>query len=387
MFLWDDDAYPKAAGWWKPYVDSPEPHLAYQFLDFSTGRKLGDIGEVHRDAHHVAYTGQRGVMLYYHRSAIEKVGGFDLIYERGMYEHSDLALRIHNAGLTSWAFADVANSADLIHSLDEHRAISRSVPLAEREAAQERNVEIHNARWAEGYSGYAEYRTKRNVVVTTLLTSEPDPQRGRKWPADPGALEAWSKSISGAQAIVLADELETAPQGAELVKVDAVKANVYFRRWLHVYQYLRDNPDIDKVWVTDGSDVEMLHEPWGQMQPRVIYTGSEPKTYSDPWCRKNHPEQLFQEFIAEHERDMLLNAGLLGGSREDVMEFAHRIVNIFYGIRSLQFWRRETQESVGDMMAFGLVAHRYFADRLSTGPGVHTLFKAEERTSAWWKHK
>lgn len=58
-------------------------------------------------------------MLYYHRSAIEKVGGFDTVYGRGMYERPDLALRIHNAGLTTWAFADVVGSEKLIYSLDE----------------------------------------------------------------------------------------------------------------------------------------------------------------------------------------------------------------------------------------------------------------------------
>lgn len=99
LFLWDDDTWPIADGWWLPYIESPEPHLAYQFLDLAGARKLHDIAELYRDDKHVAYTGQRGVMLYYHRSAIELVGGFDPIYGRGMYEHSDLALRIHNAGL------------------------------------------------------------------------------------------------------------------------------------------------------------------------------------------------------------------------------------------------------------------------------------------------
>ena len=99
LFLWDDDAWPVADGWWLPYIDSPEPHLAYQFLDLAGARKLNDIAVLYRDDKHVAYTGQRGVMLYYHRSVIERVGGFDPIYGRGMYEHSDLALRIHNAGL------------------------------------------------------------------------------------------------------------------------------------------------------------------------------------------------------------------------------------------------------------------------------------------------
>ncbi|CCJ81621.1 FIG00553244: hypothetical protein [Cronobacter dublinensis 1210] len=102
LFLWDDDAWPIADGWHLPYIESPEPHLAYQFLDLAGPRKLNDLSILYRDDNHIAYTGQRGVMLYYHRSAIEKVGGFDPIYGRGMYEHSDLALRIHNAGLTTW---------------------------------------------------------------------------------------------------------------------------------------------------------------------------------------------------------------------------------------------------------------------------------------------
>lgn len=119
LFLWDDDAWPIADNWHIPYIESPEPHLAYQFKDLAGPRKLNDMAELYRDNTHVAYTGQRGVMLYYHRSAIEKVGGFDPIYGRGMYEHPDLALRIHNAGLTTWAFADVVGSEKLIYSLDE----------------------------------------------------------------------------------------------------------------------------------------------------------------------------------------------------------------------------------------------------------------------------
>lgn len=101
LFLWDDDAWPVADNWHLPYIESPESHLAYQFLDLAGPRKINDMTVLHQDDKHIAYTGQRGVMLYYHRSAIEKVGGFDPVYGRGMYEHPDLALRIYNAGLTS----------------------------------------------------------------------------------------------------------------------------------------------------------------------------------------------------------------------------------------------------------------------------------------------
>lgn len=389
LFLWDDDAYAIAGGWERPYIESSEPHLAYQFQDFATGQKLNDIAVLYRDDKHVAYTGQRGVMLYYHRSAIEKVGGFDPIYQRGMYEHSDLAMRIHNAGLTSWAFADVVGSSEMIYSLDEQQAVERSVPKPDREAQVKRNVTIHNERRNSGYTGYAEFRQQRNVVITSLLTSQPDPQRGSKMTASPDMLAKWSASLRCCGHIVLADELDTAPPDAELCRVPDVKMNVYFRRWLHIWQHLRDHPEYNFVWCTDGTDVEMLREPWEEMEQGRIYVGSEPKTYADAWAKQNHPEAIYQSFLADHQHDVMLNAGLLGGSRADVMAIAHGIVRLYYQIESLRFWQKEkAAAAVGDMIAFGIVAYRY-ADRLVTGPRVHTVFRTNGTGSefAFWRHK
>lgn len=389
LFLWDDDAWPIADGWERPYIESPEPHLAYQFLDLSGPKKLNDLAVLYRDERHIAYTGQRGVMLYYHRSAIETVGGFDPIYQRGMYEHSDLALRINNAGLTTWAFADVAGSEKLIYSLDEHEAVQRSVSQSNREEQVKRNVRIHNDRRDAGYSGFADYRPKRNLVITTLLTIQSDPQRGNKLVASPDLLAKWSASVKGADAVVLVDELEVAPVGAVLHRVPDVPMNVYFRRWLHMWQYLRDHPEYQQVWCTDGTDVEMLHQPWLEMEQGKIYVGSEPKTYADKWAADNHPEQPYQQFIGEHCNDVMLNAGLLGGSRADVMAIAHGIIRLHYQIESRRFWKTEKPSAaVGDMIAFGIVAHR-FKERLVTGPRVNTVFKTNGigKECAWWQHK
>ncbi|HCT3928010.1 TPA: glycosyltransferase family 2 protein [Citrobacter koseri] len=389
LFLWDDDAWPIADGWHLPYIESPEPHLAYQFLDLAGPRKLNDLAVLYSDDKHVAYTGQRGVMLYYHRSAIERVGGFDWIYGRGMYEHSDLALRIHNAGLTTWAYADVTGSDKLIHSLDEHEAVDRSVPTADRKALVERNVKIHNERRDTGFTGYVEYRQQRDVVITTLLTSQPDPQRGTKMTASPDMLTTWVKSIRGADAVVLADQLTSAPDGAQLVTVPDVAMNVYFRRWLHIWQHLRDHPEYRFVWCTDGTDVEMLCAPWEEMEAGKLYVGSEPKTYADLWAKQNHPERIYQEFIEQHRNDVMLNAGLLGGTRADVMAFAHSIIRLYYRLESYRFWKKEQAgAAVGDMLAFGIVA-KSFGDRIVTGPRIHTVFKSEGigKEYAWWRHK
>ncbi|HEJ6909076.1 TPA: glycosyltransferase family 2 protein [Serratia marcescens] len=389
LFLWDDDAWPIADGWHNPYIASPEPHLAYQFLDLAGPRKLQDLSVLHADDEHVAYTGQRGVMLYYHRSAIEQVGGFDPVYGRGMYEHSDLALRIHNAGLTTWAYADVVGSASLIHSLDEHEAVERSVPKPDRLALVERNVKVHNDRRDAGFTGYVEYRQRRDVVITTLLTTQIDPQRGTKIAASSDMLARWAASLQQCRRIALVDELQDAPQDVELYRVPDVKMNVYFRRWLHIWQHLRDHPEYRFVWCTDGTDVEMLRAPWAEMEPGKVYVGSEPKTYADVWASDKHPERIYQDFLSMHRNDVMLNAGLLGGQREDVMSFVHAIVRLFYRIESYRFWKMEkVSAAVGDMIAFGIVA-KTFGDRVITGPRVHTVFRTDGigREYAWWKHK
>ena len=60
LFLWEDDAWPIADNWHLPYIESPEPHLAYQFLDLAGRNKLNDMAELYRDDKHIAYSGQCG---------------------------------------------------------------------------------------------------------------------------------------------------------------------------------------------------------------------------------------------------------------------------------------------------------------------------------------
>lgn len=388
LFLWDDDAYPIAENWHIPYINSPELHLSYQFLDLAGENKLNDIAILYKDNKHIAYTGQRGVMLYYHRSVIEKIGGFDPVYGRGMYEHADLAMRIYHAGLTTWAYADIAGSDKLIYSLDEHEKVMRSVPRVERELLVHSNIGTYNLRREEGYTAYVDYRTPKDIVITTLLTSQPDPQRGKKIDADARLLIDWAKSVKG-QGVVLADELVDVSKGIDLVRVNDIKMNVYFRRWFHIYQYLRDHPEFRFVWCTDGTDVVMLRSPFDEMEHDKVYVGSEAKTYHDVWMINHHPEKIYQDFINDHKNDIMLNAGLLGGTRENVMLFAHKILQIYYKVESYRFWQKEgDQRAVGDMVAFGMVA-KSFGNKIVTGAKVHTVFKTEGfgKEYAWWQHK
>lgn len=386
LALWDDDAWPISSDWWKPYADSPEAHMAYQFLDLSGARKLNDITVQYQDDRHIAYTGQRGVMLWYRRDAIEQVGGFDPIYGRGMYEHSDLASRIHAAGLTSLRYMDVTGSDKLIYSLDEHEAVERSVPRADRQALVKRNAEIHNRRMDTGdYPAFVPYRGPRNVVLTCLYGRDQDPQRkGQTMTlADVGTL---AKSVKGASLLVTTDLDGTIP-GATIRRSELSGVNVFFKRWLDAYQYLRDRPDIQWAAVVDATDVEMLHEPWADLEPGILYVGSEPTITANTWMRQKHPDPAVQAFIDEHPHDQLLNAGVVIGDRETVMRFAHKVASHYFNRQRNRFYKRDTAgPDLGDMGAFNLIARRDFT--LSYGPRVTTVFRSEERNGwSWWRHK
>lgn len=212
-----------------------------------------------------------------------------------------------------------------------------------------------------------------NAVVTTLLCSAPDPQRGERWQSDGTLLDTLAGSITGADLTVLADSIVyPLPHCRELRHVPA-GANPYHHRWTVLADWLA-TCEAEWVWCVDATDVEMLHEPWGHMEPGVIYCGSEEgETWSCPWMVEHHPS--IRDVAADQP---LMNAGLLGGDVDTVRDFVE-------GLRAmLMLWPGD----VTDMAAFNRAAS-FTSKRVVTGPQVHTRFRAEERThpTAWFRHK
>src|SRR5690606_41012218 len=116
---------------------------------------------------------------------------------------------------------------------------------------------------------------------------------------------------------------------AQFVEVET-SINPYFQRHLSIFQYLRDNPDIGFVWCVDGTDVEMLQDPFPHMEKGILYLGTEPTTLRDDWMLKNHPDSKIQTFFRANPDLQLLNAGLLGGDRETVMSLLQAITKEFF---------------------------------------------------------
>ncbi|MEO3781268.1 galactosyltransferase-related protein [Micromonospora sp. B11E3] len=390
LFLFDDDCWPVADGWERPYIDSPEPHLMYIFTDTPRGR-LTDSTEIYRDAQLRAYTHPRGCMLYLERRVLDRVGGYDTRYGRWGYEHVDLSNRIYNAGLTSFRFADVVGSGELIFSCDERTKVGSSVSDIERFHLV-RNLKTRSE---ASYTSteYREFRTvpvgaaaAQNVVLTTYLTAQPDAQRGITWTPNYDDLAELRRSVErhGRRLVVLHDCLDE-PDTDLVTHVRVAPggeiSSPYFHRWLCWWRYLREHPEIDQVWCVDGTDVEMLRDPFPEMDDR-LYVGDEPAPLCIPWMVYQHggSAKLLQ-FLSDNRGIPLLNCGLTGGRRETVLEFCRDMFD---------FCVTNAREAGPlDMGPFNYVARTWYAGMIVHGRQVSTEFRKEDRTSteSWWRHK
>lgn len=393
LFLFDDDCWPTVDDWWQPYADSPEPHLMYIFGDLKKGALLRDIHQLHADDQHIAWSGPRGCMLYAHRTAVEAVGGMDPIFNPWGYEHGDWSNRIHHAGLTTWRYADITGSDQLLHSMDEWGEVQRTLHTTDRERLAREHVRIHHHRRDTWHQSYVEYRQPdQDVVVTTLFTggTTTKPARDRTtYRADLKLLKPLADSVKHGRMIVFHDQL-TDPKlvtgngrRVEFIPRPSPKINFFLYRHQIVWSWLRDHPEVRRIWAVDGTDVTMLRDPFTNLHPGKIHLGWEPKTLTDPWMLDRHKEPRVHQFMINNPDRQLLNAGLIGGDRGTMLEFLHGLYSYWYDVEATG-----AVHDQGDMGQLQRLAYQRFADRLVTGSQVATVFKQfQPNDFSWWMHK
>lgn len=388
LFLLDDDCYPICDGWYLPYVESPEPHLMWAF-DKPEGVTKPQLEVLYRDDQHVAYHATRGCALYFHRTAIEKVGGMRPEFGLGNWEHVNLSDRIHAAGLSTWRYADVIDSDQLLYSMDQHGEVKSTITAEARRYSEGPGLELR----MEGRhdSSYVEYRDLDDVVITTMLSSKVDPQRGKIMPSDAKTIKALHDSLGRRKFVVLASEnlkdVNVLPN-ADIVPVTH-HINAYFERWLQIYRWLRNHPEVGRVWAVDATDVTMNRDPFPEMEDGRFYFGWEPDTLRNEWLLKNHPDADLQKFMKGNPNFPLLNMGVVGGSRETIMEFAQKLTKLYFDdeIDFIMGWQT-SRLGVGDMAAGNYVARTFFGDIIDTGPHVTQVFKSNIGSAhPWWLHK
>lgn len=132
IFLFDSDIYPEVYGWEKPYINSGLNHLCFTFSHFKNGRQNGNRTLIKTDNGISQYLTACGCMLYVRDICLRTIGGFDTEFHGYSYEHADFSRRIFNAGLTPHPYMDVANSLELLHSMDYYGEVESSVSPEDR---------------------------------------------------------------------------------------------------------------------------------------------------------------------------------------------------------------------------------------------------------------
>ena len=391
IFLFDDDCYPRRKGWEKPYIASPEPHLMYLFQHLRN-QKLHDAKFVYEDSRHFALSHPRGCMLYFHRSVLDIAGGMDTRYAKWGNEHGDLSNRIYNLGLTSFRYMDVVGSSALMYSGDEEQAVETTVKGTLRHRYLVRTKERYQkSLTSTAYFPYKKgakrklpkVKATKAVVVCSFFNGYTDTQRGKTWAADYKMLDALRLSVNGhKRKLAITHNCFKGKKDSELVEHVYMPqgASPYFQRWLAVWQYLRANPDIKQVFAVDSTDVEMLHDPFKKMQPGVLYVGDEKQILGCQWMRKTVRHKDLSEFIAVHYRYTLLNCGVIGGSREDVMKLCRMMYDLLF---------TKYPNEITEMPVFNYILNeKWSGSEVSFGRHVTTVFKKNERdVPAWFKHK
>lgn len=376
LFLFDDDTWPKCEDWYKPYIESPEPHLQYIFQNWSDGRPVGDCKVVDQDDKHVAYSHSRGCMLYFTREVIDRVGGYDPVFGRGMEEHLELSDRIFHAGLATWRYADVKGSSDLIYSSDENMKAHTSLTSSDR-IKRDDNNKVRAYRNIVDFKDFVPYYS-RPVVLASILTSQKDPQRGTKWQPDAGLAKGLTSSSAYPVVLFSDEKLRNVSSDVEVIQTVITKSLPNTKRWRLYYKYLRQHPRLTEVWCVDSTDVDMLNQP--VIEPGKIYIGWEPRLTNSDWMMKVHTSERVRSMLRQGRQ--LLNCGIIGGDYRTVLSFVHDM------IIELDKESNESGDSLHDMGACNVVAYEKYADKLVTGTKVATVFKMEEKKGAsWWKHK
>ena len=229
------------------------------------------------------------------------------------------------------------------------------------------------------------------VVVTVLMTRKPDPQRGV--PISDGYLDyirPWWTTVNkvGLNGVILHDGLPPhviAEATTDRVSFHQCENGAYpilHQRHFAVRDYLRQL-SAEYVLVTDVSDVAFKKNPFEMLASHGdsvrLFIGSETRTIGRSKCLTSELQQQFGErMFAERP---VVNPGILGGRREEVIHFLDLLIA---EIESLQ-----DRLLASDMSIVNKVFHSHYdLSDVMTGFPLHSGFrKWEYQTAAAIMHK
>jgi hypothetical protein len=391
IFLFDDDCYPVVHGWEKPYIESGINHLSFTFDRLSNGKQNGNkVILSHENI--MVYNNPCGCMCYFTKQCLEVVGGFNPVYKTYGYEHVDLSVRIHNAGLTEYRFMDVPNSIELFYSLDYHCSIVSSVGNSRGMYVRGNKRIYDQMQLSKEFIPYKPIPKIKNgnIVLTSYFNYSNDPQRRKKWSGQIDELKVLINSCikQKVKLIIFTNCFVDTVNSKYVQFIDTLPSrthspNVY--RWIVYAQWMNEN-SFDKAWMVDATDVELLKNPFKTMERGKLYCGDECDMKTDnSWMRKIQEPHFkiadYRKVIEQYASYNLINCGIVGGHHEILVPFIEKWAEI------------HKTTTVGlthstDMAIFNYVARKYYNDFVIQGIEINTRFKYFEYNKvSIWKHK
>jgi GT2 family glycosyltransferase len=118
IFLFDDDCHPKKKGWEKFIIEASRKtgcqHFIYNKPPFCDKDNLKFVNGYVLEC----FNASGGVLMFYTKEVIEKIGGFYTGYDLYGFEHIGHSMRIKRAQLTPDWFVSIQGLSNYIHSLD-----------------------------------------------------------------------------------------------------------------------------------------------------------------------------------------------------------------------------------------------------------------------------
>lgn len=209
------------------------------------------------------------------------------------------------------------------------------------------------------------------VVVTCYFTLKPDPQTGfSRNTADFKYIEPWYDSLlkTGANGIILHDGLE-----AEFIKKYQTQ-NIQFRlcemgnysifeeRWILYHIFLKQLPQLEKVFFTDSNDVYITRNPFTFITTETaLYVGRDNanRIKDSGWLKEEcmkFLEESNYKLAKTYEYQWVYNAGVTGGSLQIMLLLTHEISKLIFQTSS-NFHK--------DMTLLNIVIHENFYPKLS----------------------
>jgi hypothetical protein len=233
-----------------------------------------------------------------------------------------------------------------------------------------------------------------DFIITTYFTSEKDPQRPHMWANDDfSIIKNFYDSVvkHNLNCIILidnsSDEFIKKYQTDKItfVRCDSIGLNVVDVRWGLYKKLLINRPDILRAFFVDVSDVVILKNAFNFIESEKIYCGDEEIINSDNkwmvhrYALINHPE--INTLNSNYINKKVLNAGILGGSRDYLLDITDKISEI------LDYSKIKT--TTVDMCVFNHVIYTNYENNVVHGKPVNTIFRTNDVNNnvAWFKHK